>query len=171
MMLEEKGKMVGEIPFAEFLQKTLEKFTHIGRKVQQNIQIPSDIIFQTNRKRFGLLIENLTLNALEAAEEVPGGYLRILGETQSDEIVTIIENSAPWKSEAQVYDVVQRMKAPGTGFSTKGDINRTNERGIAQRLIVDTLRIIGAHYDIEGNFPERYLRQKIIFPQEIIKKN
>ncbi|MDP3728745.1 MAG: hypothetical protein Q8R18_04805 [bacterium] len=171
MMLGEKGKIVGEISFAELLQRTLEKFTYIGRKVQQSVQIPSDIIFQTNQKRFELLIENLTLNALEAAAEVPGGYLRVLGETQPDGIVTIIENSAPWKSEEQVHDIVQRMQAPGTGFSTKGDIKRTNERGVAQRLIVDTLRIIGAPYVIEGNFSERYLRQKIIFPQEIIKIN
>ncbi|MBS3154497.1 hypothetical protein J4424_04280 [Candidatus Woesearchaeota archaeon] len=171
VMLMEKGKTVVDIPYHALWARTVEKFAILGKTVRKDIQIPEEIIFHTHQTRFQLLIENLALNSLEAAAENVGGYLHIFAEEQRESISTSIENSAAWKNPEQVDMVIQKMRAPGAGFSTKGDAARSAQRGSGQSLIVETLRMLNATYIVEGDYSSRHLRQTILFPREMIKNN
>ncbi len=156
-----------EAPLLDY-RTVWQRVLHKQRSLQGRTKITLEIDEKAKLKitpRLNLAIENLALNALEAASTKDRGYVKIKAKIiDFERLETIIINSAQWSSEKDMSEVVSSMGSVRLDrFSTKTE---GNNRGIGLVIIKEGVRSMGGSYQVNASYINETLIQRIIFPKE-----
>jgi len=140
------------------------KLEVMAGNVNMSTEVDPEISIQCNPRRMRLTVENLLLNALEAAQETDEPSVTFEVKKTAEGTTQIrVQNSTKWSNPNEMTTIVERMGDTSLEpFSTKNKDQR--QRGTGVPFIKETIRGLGGKYTVNGSYKENVLEQIITLP-------